>query len=134
MVHTPCSITATSNLDTSKPPTAENLVALWDTGATLSGISNRVAQQLGLQSVGRVMVDLADGASVVRSHIVDIELPKGTRFRNLTVLECDLAPEDVLIGMDIIAQGDFALSAAGGRTTFSFRKPPVSEIDFVQME
>jgi hypothetical protein len=79
------------------------------------------------------MVDLADGSSIVPSHFVDIELPNGARFCDLTVLECDLNPEDVLIGMDIIAQGDMALSAAGGHTTFSFRKPPVGEIDFVKM-
>jgi hypothetical protein len=56
-----------------------------------------------------------------------------TTPRALT-LRFDDVVEVVHIGMDIISQGDLALSAAGGRTTFSFRKPPVSEIDFMKME
>ncbi len=37
-----------------------------------------------------------------------------------------------LIGMNIISQGDFALTNFGGKTTFTFRHPSKRKIDFVQ--
>ncbi|MBF0518396.1 MAG: SEC-C domain-containing protein [Nitrospirae bacterium] len=39
---------------------------------------------------------------------------------------------DILIGMDIICQGDFAVTYKEGNTVLSFRTPPLKEIDFVQ--
>ena len=56
------------------------------------------------------------------------------------VTEVKLIPDDntsddqqpqLLIGMDIIGLGDFAVTNADGKTTFSFRVPSVEEIDFV---
>ena len=38
---------------------------------------------------------------------------------------------DVLIGMDVINNGDFAVSNHGGVTKFSFRLPSQGHIDFV---
>jgi hypothetical protein len=38
---------------------------------------------------------------------------------------------DILIGMDIITLGDFAVSNFEGVTKFSFRVPSLSHIDFV---
>ena len=38
---------------------------------------------------------------------------------------------DVLIGMDIITQGDFAVTNLGGKTKFSFRIPSQASINFV---
>jgi hypothetical protein len=38
---------------------------------------------------------------------------------------------DVVIGMDIVTRGDFAVTNRDGRTTFSFRIPSQSHIDFV---
>ena len=37
---------------------------------------------------------------------------------------------DVLIGMDIINRGDFAVSNRNGATSFSFRIPSVEDFDF----
>jgi uncharacterized protein YecA (UPF0149 family) len=37
---------------------------------------------------------------------------------------------DVLIGMDIICSGDFAVTNKGGKTVFSYRYPSISPIDF----
>ena len=37
---------------------------------------------------------------------------------------------DVLIGMDVIIQGDFVVSNWGGRTAFRFSLPPQREISF----
>jgi len=37
---------------------------------------------------------------------------------------CDIPGTDVLIGMDIIMIGDFAISNGNGKTLFSFAIPP----------
>ena len=39
---------------------------------------------------------------------------------------------EVLIGMDIIGQGDFAISNKNRKTVFSFRMPSQERIDFVE--
>jgi uncharacterized protein YchJ len=41
---------------------------------------------------------------------------------------------DVLIGMDIINKGDFAVTNKDGKTAFSFRTPSVECIDFTKPE
>ena len=43
-----------------------------------------------------------------------------------------MVESDVLIGMDIISRGDFAITHPGGRTKFSFRVPSQADIDFVE--
>jgi hypothetical protein len=37
---------------------------------------------------------------------------------------------DAIIGMDIIAKGDFAITGKSGNTKFSFRMPSIADIDF----
>ena len=39
---------------------------------------------------------------------------------------------DVLIGMDIITLGDFAITNFGGKTVMSYRYPSVCTIDFAK--
>ena len=43
-----------------------------------------------------------------------------------------LTGAEILIGMDIIGTGDFAVSNYDNKTTFSFRWPSISKIDFVK--
>jgi uncharacterized protein YecA (UPF0149 family) len=40
----------------------------------------------------------------------------------------------MLVGMDIIGQGDFAVSNYGGKTVFCFRVPSVGMSDFPKMK
>lgn len=103
--------------------------ALWDTGADGSVISNAVVSALGLMPDGKVRVCHADGMSLV-STTVDLRLPSGVVFKNLMVTSGDLADIDVLIGMDVISMGDFALTAPSGCTKFSFKIPSSHDIDF----
>ena len=53
------------------------------------------------------------------------------RFPGLLVIQGVLRDADVLVGMDIINQGDFAVTNPDGRTKFSFRVPSIADIDFV---
>ena len=53
--------------------------------------------------------------------------------RTSTVLEAvegHILGGDVLIGMDVITQGDFAVTNREGRTVFSFRVPSLIHLDF----
>lgn len=75
----------------------------------------------------------AGGLYVTNSYLVNIRLPHGVEFKNMPVLRTDLVGGvDVLIGMDIIAGGDFAITQSQGKTVFSFRYPSIAEIDFVK--
>jgi hypothetical protein len=46
--------------------------------------------------------------------------------------ESELTGMDVLIGMDIISSGDFAVTASQGKTKFSFQYPSTHDIDFAK--
>ena len=109
-------------------PEGKKYVALWDTGATGSVITRRVAEELGLHVISYTSVNHAlgktDGVPVYR---INIELPNNVGFSDIIVTEGVLAKADVLIGMDVINKGDFAISNYGGHTTFSFRVPSIEE-------
>ncbi len=50
------------------------------------------------------------------------------------VTQAVLFDADVLIGMDVIANGDFAVTNHQGKTLMSFRMPSVECIDFVKQK
>lgn len=105
---------------------------LWDTGASKSSIDKRVAKELGLISVGRSSVSTANGVMPVETYFVDLTLPNHVTVRYVLVSGADLGDDiDLLIGMDIIGLGDFSITNTNRATTFSFRIPSVSEIDYV---
>lgn len=105
-------------------------IALWDTGATNTVITKRVAKALGLVQTGVALVNHAAGQSFKPKYVVNIMLPNNVGIPYVEVTEGDLTGEDVLIGMDIITRGDFAITNVGGKTTFSFRIPSVETIDY----
>lgn len=111
--------------------------ALWDTGATSSMISQNVVDTCGLIPISFTDVQHAQGTTKgVPVFIVNIELPNRVEFSGVRVALCQLPVKpqtiDVLIGMDIINQGDFAVTNPNGKTKFSFRLPSSADIDFVK--
>ena len=48
------------------------------------------------------------------------------------MIEAELSGIEVLVGMDIIGKGDFAVTSRGMNTIFSFRMPSLTHIDFVK--
>lgn len=66
------------------------------------------------------------------TYLVNIRLPNSVAFMGVRVTKGNLGDADVLIGMDIISQGDFAVTNLGGLTKFSFRVPSATHIDFVE--
>jgi len=107
--------------------------AIWDTGATKTAISNKVVQECGLKPTGMCKVRTAAGETDACTYFVSIYLPnKVCSIPQLRVTEVNISGADVLIGMDIIANGDFAVTNHKGKTNLSFRMPSIECIDFVK--
>ncbi|MYC31041.1 MAG: hypothetical protein F4X65_13270 [Chloroflexi bacterium] len=108
----------------------ETFLALWDTGATISAISPAVADACGLLPTGLTEVFHIEGSYTAEVYQVNFTLPGGIVFSNLRVTKAEIPGADILIGMDIISRGDFAISNQNGGTKFTFRIPSIEDIDF----
>lgn len=106
--------------------------AIWDTGASGSVITKKAAASLKLMPVSKIQVHGVHGNSMANVYLVSITLPNNVCISPLRVTECDSlnGPFDVLIGMDILGSGDFAVTNSNSQTVMSFRFPSVSRIDF----
>ena len=109
--------------------------ALWDTGSSMTVISDSLATELGLAKAGELDADTAGGKYKANKYVISISLPNRLNIENVMVSSGKLGPGiDILIGMDIIGLGDFAISHVNNKTVFSFRFPSCSIIDFVKNE
>ncbi|MHB8779810.1 MAG: SEC-C metal-binding domain-containing protein [Candidatus Geothermincolia bacterium] len=122
------SLSGTSSGLTSKP---FEYIAIWDTGATGSVVSETVVRDCGLLPTGVTKTSTTHGIADANTYVVDFQLPNGPTIQNVQVTEGQINGGDVLIGMDVITVGDFAVTNYGGRTAFTFRVPSVACIDFV---
>jgi hypothetical protein len=106
--------------------------ALWDTGANRSCVSARLAERLNLFKIDTADTSGINGVFSSFVYLVDIILPNMISVRNVRVAEfIDDNDFDVIIGMDIITCGDFAISNYGRKTVVSFRVPSQNpHIDF----
>ena len=119
------------------PHTKENgvpMVALWDTGATCTCISETVAQQMSLVRVNQRELTVANN----KKHMADVycvKLQMGALIiENMEVcgLPMDGKRENMIIGMDVISMGDLAITNYQGQTFLTFRVPSVEKIDYVE--
>ena len=101
-------------------PTLVTFDAIWDTGATGSVISQRVVDLCGLVPIGLTDAMTAGGIFRCEVYLINIFLPNRVGFPNVTVTKASMGKTEVLIGMDLINKGDFALTHDGGKTRFSF--------------
>ncbi|NNN10151.1 MAG: hypothetical protein HKL85_13290 [Acidimicrobiaceae bacterium] len=109
-----------------------DLIGIWDTGASGTMITQRVVDELEIKPIGRTEVHHAQGSDESPVFLVDLQLPMKVVIQGLTVTLGKLPPGvDVLIGMDVIGTGDFAVTNVGGMTTMSFRVPSQVKIDYV---
>ena len=108
-------------------------IAVWDTGASGTCISMKVVDELSLIPIGKETMHTPSGHKQVSVYLVDIVLPNHVYIKNVKVCDSDIGNQGigVLIGMDIILNGDFAVSNTDNKTAVSFRIPSKSEIDFV---
>ena len=107
--------------------------ALWDTGATRTCISKDVVSSLGLTPVGKQQIHTPSGVSTANTYQLDILLPNNVMALNIVVFDSEIGTQGIgaLIGMDIINQGDFAVSNYNGTTVFTFRIPSQKRTDYV---
>lgn len=112
-------------------PESESVMAIWDTGASHSAISKRLATKLGLVPTNKRRITGVHGTNLCNAFYVDIYLPNRT-YLSLEVTEVDglVGPADVLIGMDIIAIGDFAISRDDGKSIVTWQIPSTHCFDF----
>lgn len=122
-------ITSDSQIDALK---LRKYRAIYDTGATNSVISQKVIDECGLHPTGMTIVYTAKGEGTSETYYVTICLPNKVCFPFTRVTKGILPEVDVLIGMDILSQGDFAVTNYENKTTFSFRVPSCKCIDFVE--
>ena len=107
--------------------------AIWDTGATNTVISKEVVKQCELKPTGITRVSTVGGETLTNTYLVNILLANKVEVYQIKVVEGKISgPVDVLIGMDIIGNGDFAVTNKNDKTVFSFRIPSLECIDFVK--
>ena len=118
--------------DPNPPSQSVSTKALWDTGATKSVIADGLAKELKLTPVGKTEVFHADGSSDRLCYLVNFRLPNKVSIVGALVSE---HPESqgfrVIVGMDVIALGDFVITNAGGQTWVSFSTPSSARTDYV---
>lgn len=109
--------------------------AQWDTGATNSCISHDVVSKLHLISTGFVQNHTPSGIALQPTYKIDVCLPNHLNVESVQVSESEIGSQgiDILIGMDIICLGDFAISNCDGNTIFTFRYPSIAETDYVKL-
>ena len=112
----------------------QRFIAIWDTGATHSAITQKVVDQCELKPTGRVLMNHAgneERAEETDQYVVNLALPNKVIVEAVEVSRGGFVGGDVLIGMDIITLGDFAITNTKERTKFTFQVPSQTEIDFV---
>lgn len=111
----------------------ESFRAVWDTGAMRTAISFSVLKDIRLVRIGSVVVNGVHSRTISPVVIANIRLSNNILFDKLGIIVCDLpARIDVLLGMDIITRGDFAVSNTCNETFLSYRKPSQRKIDFTR--
>ena len=109
----------------------EKFTALWDTGATHTCITQEVVDSTKLFPTGIGKVNTANGYVEVERYIIDLMLPDDVVVQRLLVNKLKkISDAQLLIGMDIISLGDFAVTNQK-KTTFTFRIPSRTTLDFV---
>lgn len=106
--------------------------ALWDTGAMGAVITREAVNKLNLHPITQCKNYHAQGESLVNVYLIDVLLPNNLLIKGVQAAEGILDGCGMLIGMDIITFGDFALTNRNNKSVFSFQIPSTHDYDFVK--
>jgi len=119
-----------------QPPKAEDFKqywAVWDTGAMGTVISRKVVQECGLKPISVIQMRGVTGTGLANIYTVHLLLRNNVCVEEVNVADGNPGEDcDVLIGMNIITQGDFAVTNYNGNTVLTFRIPSCEVLDFVK--
>lgn len=118
---TPCTLDV-SDYETSieKPKSEEKVKALWDTGSTVTVLSEMLVQRLGLIPSDICRVSGWDGNPITtNTYNIDVVLGE-TRIEFVNAVRGPLKNIDMIIGMDVISQGDFHITHPSYTTILEF--------------
>ena len=110
--------------------------AQWDTGAQRTCISQSVVSELALEQFGCIRLTSPAGEEYMPTYKVELHLPNSVHIVNYEVplARFDDGDVDVLIGLDVITNGEFAVGYDGKRTQFTFRVSAEGLPDFCAQE
>ncbi len=114
---------------------SHSTTGLWDTGASGSMITSSLVKKLKLMPVGKMEVHGVNGKKITNLYYVVLEIYTNRVKIRLRVSECEKLSNtgaEMLIGMDVIMLGDFAITNYNNKTTMTYRIPSINEIDFVK--
>jgi hypothetical protein len=108
--------------------TPVKVFALWDTGATVTCMKPALWDYLKpypLDTASSTVLSGIGGNVFANSTLVHIFLTDNFEMIYCQVYALDFPGDaDLLIGMDIIGMGDFAVCNTDNKTSFSFAMPP----------
>lgn len=109
-------------------------IALWDTGANVTCLSETVARQMSLVKINERELTVADNKTYT-ANVYCIKLQMC--FITFDIMEVCGLPMDgkrqnMIIGMDIINKGDLSITNYQGQSYLSFRYPSLERIDYVE--
>ena len=129
-IKTPVTIT---NLDTGQ---TIDVLGVWDTGAESSVLRQDIVESIGLKQRGYKTIIGVTGQSVRNTYFANVKLNNQDISFDMEITGVDLissdAQEAMLIGMDVIQQGDFSISNFEGKTVMTFRRPSQRRIDYCE--
>ena len=110
----------------------DQALAQWDTGATSTCISEEIVEKYQLKPFSYAQAKTPSGTIITPIYFIDIILNNEVIFDKWEVMGSKIGAQgiDILIGMDIISKGDFAISNYNGKTQFSFRLPSQYDVDY----
>ena len=116
------------SLNNTASNTIANTEALWDTGATISCIKPALFERLRLRrydTAGFTTITGIGGKIKAAVTLINLFLTPTFVIEDCPVYITDFPGRtDILIGMDIIGMGDFAVCNVDNKTSFSFAMPP----------
>lgn len=95
--------------------------AMWDTGSSVTLISERIAAELGLVHTGTTIVSGFDGrTSRANTYRIDLRFTDDISINFIEAVSTPSPFFDLLIGMDVISQGNFHVDSIAKQPQLSF--------------